>query len=42
MSFTLHGAGAGGGIAIGQAHLISNARLEVAHYAIAPEQISSR
>ncbi len=39
MSFTLHGAGAGGGIAIGQAHLISNARLEVAHYAIAPEQI---
>mgnify|MGYP001612814450 CR=1 FL=1 len=39
MSFTLHGAGAGGGIAIGQAHLISSARLEVAHYAIAPEQI---
>ena len=39
MSFTLHGAGAGGGIAIGQAHLISNARLEVAHYAIAPEQL---
>jgi phosphotransferase system enzyme I (PtsI) len=39
VSFTLHGAGAGGGIAIGQAHLISNARLEVAHYAIAPEQL---
>ena len=39
MSFTLHGAGAGGGIAIGQAHLISNARLEVAHYVIAPEQL---
>jgi phosphotransferase system enzyme I (PtsI) len=39
VSFTLHGAGAGGGIAIGQAHLISSARLEVAHYAIAPEQI---
>ncbi|MGP1678409.1 MAG: phosphoenolpyruvate--protein phosphotransferase [Burkholderiales bacterium] len=39
MSFTLHGAGAGGGIAIGQAHLISSARLEVAHYAIAPEQV---
>ena len=39
MSFTLHGAGAGGGIAIGQAHLISNARLEVAHYAIPPEQL---
>ncbi|MFH1044717.1 MAG: phosphoenolpyruvate--protein phosphotransferase [Pseudomonadota bacterium] len=39
MSFTLHGAGAGGGIAIGPAHLISSARLEVAHYAIAPEQV---
>ena len=39
MSFTLHGAGAGGGIAIGQAHLISSARLEVAHYAIAPKQV---
>ena len=39
MSFTLHGAGAGGGIAIGQAHLISSAQLEVAHYAIAPEQV---
>ena len=37
MSFTLHGAGAGGGIAIGQAHLISSARLDVAHYAIAAE-----
>jgi len=39
VSFTLHGSGAGGGIAIGQAHLISSARLEVAHYAIAPEHI---
>jgi phosphotransferase system enzyme I (PtsI) len=39
MSFTLHGSGAGGGIAIGQVHLISSARLEVAHYAIAPEHI---
>ena len=39
MSFTLHGAGVGGGIAIGQAHLISSARLEVAHYAIAPEYV---
>ena len=39
MSFTLHGSGAGGGIAIGQAHLISSARLEVAHYAITPENI---
>jgi len=39
VSFTLHGAGAGGGIAIGRAHLISSARLEVAHYAIAPEHV---
>jgi len=39
VSFTLHGAGAGGGIAIGQAHLISSARLEVAHYSIAPAQV---
>ena len=33
-SFTLHGSGVSGGIAIGHAHLISTARLEVAHYAI--------
>ena len=39
MSFTLHGAGAGGGIAIGRAHLISSAQLEVAHYEIAPEHV---
>jgi phosphotransferase system enzyme I (PtsI) len=39
VSFTLHGAGAGGGIAIGQAHLISSARPEVAHYTIAPKQV---
>ena len=39
MSFTLHGAGVGGGIAIGQAHLISSARLEVAHYTVAPEHL---
>ena len=39
MSFTLHGSGAGGGIAIGQVHLISSARLEVAHYAIRPEHL---
>ncbi len=33
-SFTLHGSGVSGGIAIGHAHLISSARLEVAHYEI--------
>ena len=38
-SFTLHGAGVSGGIAIGYAHLVSAARLEVAHYDIAPEAI---
>ncbi len=38
MSFILHGAGAGGGIAIGQAHLFSSARLEVARYEIEPSQ----
>jgi len=38
-SFTLHGAGASGGIAIGHAHLISAARLEVPHYEIAPEAV---
>ena len=37
--FTLHGAGVSGGIAIGYAHLVSAARLEVAHYDIAPEAI---
>src|SRR3990170_3570359 len=38
-SFTLHGAGVSGGIAIGHAHLVSTARLEVAHYDLAPEAI---
>ncbi len=38
-SFTLHGAGVSGGIAIGYAHLISTARLEVAHYEVAPEHV---
>lgn len=38
-SFTLQGAGVSGGIAIGYAHLVSTARLEVAHYDIAPEAV---
>jgi phosphotransferase system enzyme I (PtsI) len=38
-SFTLHGAGVSGGIAIGYAHLVSTARLEVAHYELATEAI---
>jgi phosphoenolpyruvate-protein phosphotransferase (PTS system enzyme I) len=40
-SFTLHGAGVSGGIAIGYAHLVSAARLEVPHYEIAPEEIEA-
>jgi phosphotransferase system enzyme I (PtsI) len=38
-SFTLQGAGVSGGIAIGHAHLVSTARLEVAHYEIDAAQI---
>jgi len=40
-SFTLHGAGVSGGIAIGHAHLVSTARLEVAHYEIAPAELDA-
>ena len=39
MSFTLHGIGVSGGIAIGHAHLISHARLEVAHYVVGDKDI---
>jgi len=38
-SFTLHGAGVSGGIAIGFAHLVSTARLEVPQYEIAPDEV---
>ena len=38
-SFTLHGAGVSAGIAIGSAHLVSTARLEVAHYDIGSEGV---
>jgi len=34
VSFTIHGIGVSGGIAIGRAQLVSHATLEVAHYAI--------
>ena len=40
-SFTLQGAGVSGGIAIGHAHLVSTARLEVAHYEIAPQEVEA-
>ena len=39
MSFTLHGLPVSGGIAIGQAHLISQATLEVSHLVIAPRMV---
>lgn len=40
MSFTIHGIGVSGGIAIGRAHLVSHTKLEVAHYDIPPEQVA--
>ncbi len=40
-SFTLQGAGVSGGIAIGHAHLVSTARLEVAHYEITPQEVAA-
>jgi phosphotransferase system enzyme I (PtsI) len=41
VSFVLHGIGVSGGVAIGRAQLVSHATLEVAHYAIRPEQVAS-
>ncbi|HMW54572.1 MAG: phosphoenolpyruvate--protein phosphotransferase [Candidatus Accumulibacter phosphatis] len=39
MSFTLHGLAVSGGIAIGQAHLMSHATLEVSHLVISPRLV---
>ena len=39
MSFTIHGVGVSGGIAIGRAHLVSRAKLDVAHYVIPAYQV---
>src|SRR3954469_16225660 len=39
MSFTIHGIGVSGGIAIGHAQLVSHAQLEVAHYDISKSRI---
>lgn len=41
MSFTVHGLPVSQGIAIGHAHLVSHALLEVNHYQIAPRHIAS-
>ncbi|HVF62649.1 MAG TPA: phosphoenolpyruvate--protein phosphotransferase [Casimicrobiaceae bacterium] len=40
MSFSLHGIGVSGGIAIGRAQLISHATLEVAHYTIPASKVA--
>ncbi|WP_028456511.1 phosphoenolpyruvate--protein phosphotransferase [Chitinilyticum litopenaei] len=39
MSITLHGIGIGGGIAIGRAHLVTHADIEVVHYQLTPEEV---
>jgi phosphoenolpyruvate-protein phosphotransferase (PTS system enzyme I) len=40
MSFTLHGVGVAGGIAIGRAHLLAHGIEEVSHYAVAQNDIA--
>ncbi len=40
MAFTMHGLGVSGGIAIGHAHLVMSASLEVDHYSIPPEFVA--
>ena len=39
MSFTIHGIGVSGGIAIGHVHLVSHTKLEVAHYDVPAAQL---
>src|SRR5260221_12052060 len=39
MSFIMHGIPVTAGIAIGHAHLVSHAKLEVAHYRVLPSEI---
>ncbi|MCL2645187.1 MAG: phosphoenolpyruvate--protein phosphotransferase, partial [Betaproteobacteria bacterium] len=41
MSFTVHGLPVSQGIAIGYAHLVSHALLEVNHYIIAPRHLEA-
>src|SRR5215210_7891100 len=40
MSFTIHGIGISGGIAIGHAHLLTHTQLEVEHYTLAESEIA--
>jgi len=39
VTFALHGVGVSGGIAIGRAHLVSHAILEVAHYTVESDKV---
>lgn len=39
VSFSIHGIGVSSGIAIGRAHLVSNALLEVVHFQLKPDQV---
>src|ERR671912_984962 len=41
VSFSLHGIGVSGGIAIGRAQLVSHATLEVAHYTIPASKVAA-
>ena len=41
MNFVLHGYAVSGGITVGYAHLVATARLEVAHYEIAPDAVDA-
>ena len=41
MNFVLHGHAVSSGITVGYAHLVSTARLEVAHYEIAPDAVEA-
>jgi phosphotransferase system enzyme I (PtsI) len=41
VNFVLHGHAVAGGITVGYAHLVATARLEVAHYELAPEAIDA-
>ena len=41
MNFVLHGHAVAGGITVGYAHLVATARLEVAHYEVAPDAVEA-
>src|SRR5678815_2965690 len=41
MNFVLHGHAVSGGITVGYAHLVSTARLEVAHYEVAEDAVEA-